>query len=84
MISNERVGLRARQESDVAVLHDELYNDVATRSRADSRPWRPIPSGSAVSPYAVSDPQDDATCFSVVDFSTGELAGERASRQPSD
>ena len=43
MLCAGRVGLRAREEADVAVLHAELYEDVATRARADSRPWRPIP-----------------------------------------
>ncbi len=76
MLTNEKVGLRARQESDVPVLHDELYNDVEMRLRADSRPWQPIPSGSKESPYAVSDPQDDEVFFSIMDFSTDELAGE--------
>jgi len=33
-----------------SVLHAELYEDIATRMRADSRPWRPIPAGSAASP----------------------------------
>jgi hypothetical protein len=47
-----KVGLRARDEADVAVLHAELYEDIATRARADSRPWLPIPAGSAASPYA--------------------------------
>jgi hypothetical protein len=34
--------MRARDEADVAVLQAELYNDIATRMRADSRPGRPI------------------------------------------
>ncbi|MGH8918843.1 MAG: GNAT family N-acetyltransferase, partial [Actinomycetes bacterium] len=45
-------------------------------TQADSRPWRPIPPGSAASPYAVTEPRDDAACFSVVELATGELAGE--------
>jgi hypothetical protein len=57
-------------------LQSELYDDVATRSRADSRPWRPIPPGSAASPYTVGDPTDDAACFSVVELTGNELAGE--------
>ena len=43
MLRAGKVGLRARDEADVAVLHAELYEDIATRMRADSRPWRPIP-----------------------------------------
>jgi RimJ/RimL family protein N-acetyltransferase len=71
-----QVGLRARDEADVAVLHAELYEDIATRMRADSRPWLPIPAGSAASPYAVSEPRDDVAVFSVVELASGELAGE--------
>jgi len=76
MLRAGKVGLRAREEADVAVLHAELYEDVATRARADSRPWRPIPAGSAASPYAVSEPGDDVAVFSVVELAAGELAGE--------
>lgn len=76
MLRGEKIGLRARHETDVPILQSELYDDVATRSRADSRPWRPIAPGSAASPYAVSDPSDDVACFSVVDLTDDELAGE--------
>jgi RimJ/RimL family protein N-acetyltransferase len=75
MLRGNKIGLRARYESDVPVLHSELYDDVATRSRADSRPWRPIAPGSAASPYAVADPGDEAACFSVVSLENDELAG---------
>ena len=44
--------------------------------RADSRPWRPVPVGSAASPYALSEPRDDVAVFSVVELAGGELAGE--------
>jgi RimJ/RimL family protein N-acetyltransferase len=74
MLRGNAVGMRARQESDVAILHAELYDDVATRSRADSRPWRPLPL--AASPYQVSGPVDDAAFFSVMELASGELAGE--------
>ena len=76
MLRAGKVGLRARDEADVAVFHAELYEDIATRAQADSRPWRPIPPGSAASPYAVTEPQDDLDCFSVVELDGGELAGE--------
>lgn len=76
MLRGSSVGLRARYDADIPILQAELYDDVATRSRADSRPWRPIPPGSAASPYIVADASDDAACFSVVELSTGELAGE--------
>ena len=76
MLRAGKAGLRARDEADVAVLHAELYEDIATRMRADSRPWLPVPAGSAASPYAVSEPRDDVAVFSVVELASGELAGE--------
>jgi RimJ/RimL family protein N-acetyltransferase len=76
MLRGELAGLRARQVSDVPILHAELHDDVATRMRADSRPWRPVPPGFPDSPYAVSGPSDDAAVFSVVRLADGELAGE--------
>lgn len=76
MLRGELAGLRARQDSDVPVLQAELYDDVATRIRADSRPWRPIPPGSRESPYAVTGPADEFAAFSVVQLATGDLAGE--------
>lgn len=76
MLRGEVAGLRARHEGDVPVLQAELHDDVPTRIRADSRPWRPIPPGSAASPYAVTDPADNVAAFSVVRLSDEELAGE--------
>jgi RimJ/RimL family protein N-acetyltransferase len=74
MLRGDTVGLRARIEADVPVLHAELYDDVATRSRADSRPWRPLTP--AASPYAVGEPGEDAAVFSVIRLADDELAGE--------
>ena len=76
MLRAGQIGLRAREEADVAVLHAELYEDIGTYMQADSRPWRPVPAGSAASPYAVGEPRDDLACFSVVELASGELAGE--------
>jgi RimJ/RimL family protein N-acetyltransferase len=76
MLRAGKVGLRAREDADVAVLHAELYEDIATRMQADSPRWRPIAPGSAASPYAVSEPRDDVATFSVVELAGGELAGE--------
>jgi RimJ/RimL family protein N-acetyltransferase len=76
MLRGDTVILRARREEDVAVLQSELYDDVETRSRADTRPWRPISPGSSASPYTISDPTDNAACFSVVESSSDDLAGE--------
>lgn len=74
MLYGEKVKLRGRLDSDVAVLQSELYDDVATRSRADSRPWRPLGQGVA-SPYAAAD-TPDAAVFSIVELASDDLAGE--------
>ncbi|MEH0577295.1 GNAT family N-acetyltransferase [Streptomyces sp. B21-108] len=75
MIRGDKVGLRARHEADIPVLHAVLYNDVATRSHQDPRPWHPIPPGSAYSPYVVAEPSDEAAPFSVVELDSQELVG---------
>ena len=75
MLRTGKVGLRARDEADIAILHAELYEDIATYTIADSRPWRPIPAGSSLSPYAIGEPRDDVALFSVVELAPGELAG---------
>jgi RimJ/RimL family protein N-acetyltransferase len=76
MLQGERVCLRARHESDVPILDAELYNDVPMTTRADTRPWRPIPPGSAESRYAPKPPSEGAALFSVVELSAEELVGE--------
>jgi RimJ/RimL family protein N-acetyltransferase len=76
MLRGEVVGLRARYESDIPVLQAELHDDVPTRIRADSRPWRPIPPGSPSTPYAVTGPADDVAAFSVIRLTDQELAGD--------
>ena len=75
MLRAGKVGLRARDEADIAVLHAELYEDIATYTIADSRPWRPIPADSSASPYAIGEPRDDPARFSVVELAGGERAG---------
>ncbi|MET9696457.1 GNAT family protein [Streptomyces sp. NPDC006529] len=76
MIKGHLAGLRARHPDDVAVLHAELYDDVPTRARADSRPWRPLSATGGHSPYEPAAPSEDVDFFSVVDLGSGELAGE--------
>ncbi len=71
MLRAGKVGLRARDEADIAVLHAELYEDIATYTIADSRPWRPIPADSSASPYAIGEPRDDPARFSVVELAGG-------------
>lgn len=76
MLRGEVAGLRAREERDIPILHAELYDDVATRVRADTRPWRPVPADAAYSPYRVKEPAETWAAFSVVHLASGELAGE--------
>jgi RimJ/RimL family protein N-acetyltransferase len=76
MLRAGKIRLRAREEADVPILHTELYEDIAMRSQADSRPWRPVSPGSAASMYAVGEPSDDAAVFSVVEVAGDELAGD--------
>jgi RimJ/RimL family protein N-acetyltransferase len=76
MLRGEVAGLRARHESDIPVLQAELHDDVATKIRADSRPWRPVPPGSPASPYVVTGPSDDVAVFSAIRLSDEELAGD--------
>jgi RimJ/RimL family protein N-acetyltransferase len=78
MLRGKLTSLRARAIDDVPILHAELYDDVATRVRADTRPWVPVPPGPA-SPYWVAGAEpaeSDAAIFSAVELATGELAGE--------
>ena len=74
MITSGLVGLRARQEADVAILHAELYDDVVTATRGDTRAWRPVDLSGA-SPYAVEAATDKEVSFSVVELASGDLAG---------
>lgn len=76
MLRGDRIGLRARKETDVAVFMDELYNDVATRAKADARPWVPVPGDAKHSPYGVDDLPDNMACFSVVELEGEELVGD--------
>lgn len=76
MLMGDTVHLRARVAADVPVLQAGLYDDVATRVRADGRPWRPVSPGSAASPYAVQEPSDGVSAFSVVETEPAQLAGE--------
>jgi len=76
MLHGETVELRSRIESDVAVLHTELYDNVATRMRGDNRPWLPLAADSPHSPFRIGDPREDVAVFSVVERASSELAGE--------
>jgi RimJ/RimL family protein N-acetyltransferase len=77
VLTGEKVHLRARRAEDVAVLHADLYDDVVTRARADSRPWRPWPTAND-SPYTPSAPTGpgDPAIFTIVTRDGDEVAGE--------
>jgi RimJ/RimL family protein N-acetyltransferase len=82
MLSGELTGLRARTSEDAEILHHELYENAEAWVRASSRAWVPIAPGPG-SPYAAADPAEErrgpapnAAVFSIVELSTGELAGE--------
>lgn len=76
MLAGDRVVLRARLEADIPILMHELYDDVATRSTADTRPWVPIPANADDAPFSVSDLPPHVAAFSVVERGSDELAGE--------
>lgn len=77
MLRGQLAGLRALHDSDIPVLHAELYEDVPTRARASSDPWRPLAPDSPASPWRAA-ADEAAAAFSVVELSTGDLAGSAA------
>ncbi len=74
MIRGKRIALRARFETDVPLLHSELYGDVVTRARADTRPWTPVPPAASV--YA-AEPSPGAAVFTVVEPAPDQPGGDR-------
>jgi RimJ/RimL family protein N-acetyltransferase len=78
MMRGDKIGLRARRESDVPVLHEQFHDDVRVRSRADPRPWQPIAAESGHSSFRVREPSDTAASFSVEELDTRALAGAAA------
>lgn len=76
MLTGEKVRLRTRKDTDIPVLQADLYEDVLTRSRADGRPWRPIPADAEESPAAGATPSDRSAYFAVDELASDDLAGE--------
>lgn len=76
MLTGDKVRLRTRTDADVPVLQADLYEDVLTRSRADGRPWRPLPADAPESPAAGARPSDRSAYFAVDELASDELAGE--------
>ena len=75
MLRGSKVELRARHESDIPILQAELGDDVATFSRMNDQPWRPITPGSKDSPYVVDDKAQGSARFSVAELGGGMLVG---------
>ena len=77
MLRGAKVGLRARQQSDVLTLQSGLHDDVETWARSDGRPWRPVSPTPDASPYRLREPVDNTEAFSVVVLAEDDrLAGE--------
>jgi RimJ/RimL family protein N-acetyltransferase len=74
MLRGKLVGLRAQKPADIPILHEQLYEDVATRSRSDSRPWRPVSVESGDSPFA-GERTANLDAFAVVRLAEDELLG---------
>jgi RimJ/RimL family protein N-acetyltransferase len=74
VLKGDLVGLRARSEADVPILHAGLQDDVATWSSAHGTPWRPLSAGDD-SPYAIKPATDEIAGFSVVTLADDELVG---------
>ncbi|MFE4636021.1 GNAT family N-acetyltransferase [Streptomyces sp. NPDC056773] len=78
MLKGSTIGLRARHEDDIPLLHAGLHDDVVTASRASVRPWRPLQAGSQALPFVVDDKEPGRVHFSVVDLEGGALVGAAA------
>ena len=76
MLRGRTVGLRARIESDVPILHAALYDDVRGQSDSDSRPWRPLPPTTELSLYRVKEAPEDVAGFTVVSLLDDRVVGE--------
>jgi RimJ/RimL family protein N-acetyltransferase len=78
MLHGEVVLLRARSDDDARVLHEELYDDVESWVRSDTRPWLPVVFGPGSPYWPGEEPPgpSDAAIFAVAERASGELAGE--------
>ena len=76
MLRGRTVGLRARIESDVPILHAALYDDVAGHSDSDTRPWRPLPPTAELSPYRLKEAPEHSAEFTIVSLVDDRVVGE--------
>lgn len=76
MFRGPNIVLRPRHESDISILHRELYEDVRTRVRTDSSPWRPRPdTDSPFREKTEASDRDRVAVFTVADPETDEPLG---------
>jgi RimJ/RimL family protein N-acetyltransferase len=75
MLRGEIVGLRARHEADVPVLTEQMYDDVATWSRASWQAWLPLPPDPKMSPFRLRESSETTAHFSIVTLADDALAG---------
>ena len=66
MLRGDQIVLRARAESDVAVLHSELYDDVAPGRRQTV--VRETDLCRVSGPNTVTEPNNETACFSVAEI----------------
>jgi RimJ/RimL family protein N-acetyltransferase len=78
MLHGEVVLLRARSDDDARTLHTELYEDVESWVRSDTRPWLPAVFGPGSPYWPGEEPPGpaDAAIFAVAERASEELAGE--------
>ena len=76
MLHGRDVALRARLQSDIALLHSGLYEDVDTHAAADGRAWRPMAPDAEGSEFRVREPSQDVASFTVVARDDGRVLGD--------
>jgi RimJ/RimL family protein N-acetyltransferase len=76
MLVGRTVALRARLESDVAVLHAGIYDDVLGQSESDNGAWRPVSPTVELSPYRVRENRPEQAPFTIVALDDQRIVGE--------
>ena len=76
MLQGREVALRARLDSDVALLHSGLYEDVDAHAAADGRAWRPMAPDAEASQFRVREPSPEVASFTVVAMDDGRVLGD--------
>lgn len=76
MLRGTLVGLRARLESDIPILHAGLYDDVLTTAQSDARAWRPLSPTATESPFRLREPVPHVAPFTVVALDDDRILGD--------